>query len=447
MDGKGQAPALHVANPVSRGLARALASALGMTALASPFAATAAGTYIVNTTGDPGPLGSLSLRQAIAAADASDGNTVQFAASLAHSTITLTTGNIPISSAISIVGPGADNITISGGNASRIFHPSCSTNKLVSISGLTLSDGNAGAQNGGAILSLGCKLSLSDVHITNSHARSGGGVVFDSGTISNSVISGCHADNSGGAIAVYGGTGNRYINTSTIESNTAVKGGGGVFVDDVNFGNSSAFARISQSTINNNHVTATVEPLYGGGGIAVVHSKLELYYSTVTQNQSYSKGGGVTFADTYSANLGDILRATVVHNSAFKTGGNGIYAPGATVFLDSSIVADNFSIYGLSDLAGSALVIYSLIQSPNGNTVTGEGALVGADPNLAPLDDNGGPTKTMLPNPGSPVIDAVNFCFNKDQRGLNCVNGKADMGSVERQNPEVIIFRDGFDSG
>jgi len=312
MDGKGQAPALHVANPVYRGLARALASALGMTALASPSAATAAGTYIVNTTGDPGPLGSMSLRQAIAAADASDGNTVQFAASLAHSTITLTTGNIPISSAISIVGPGADNITISGGNASRIFLPSCSTNKLVSISGLTLSDGNAGVQNGGAIFSFGCKLSLSDVHITNSHARSGGGVVFDSGTISNSVISGCHADNSGGAIAVYGGAGNRYINTSTIESNSAVKGGGGVFVDDVNFGNSSAFARISQSTINNNHVTATVEPQYGGGGVAVVHSKLELYYSTVTQNQSYSKGGGVTFADTYSANLSDILRATVV---------------------------------------------------------------------------------------------------------------------------------------
>jgi len=28
-----------------------------------------------------------------------------------------------------------------------------------------------------------------------------------------------------------------------------------------------------------------------------------------------------------------------------------------------------------------------------------------------------------------------------------CVNGKMDMGAVERQSPEVIIFRDGFDSG
>jgi len=245
----------------------------------------------------------------------------------------------------------------------------------------------------------------------------------------------------------YGPDGKRYISTSTIESNTAFRGGGGIFLHYTNITDSLAFTRISQSTINNNRVTATIEPQYGGGGIGVHHSKLELYYSTVTQNQTYSKGGGVSFADAYSANLADTVRATVVHNSAFKTAGNGFYAPGSTVFLDSSIVADNFSIYGLSDLVGGALVIYSLIQSP-GTTVTGEGALVGADPNLAPLDVNGGPTKTMLPNPGSPVIDAVKtFCIDKDQRGLHCFNGKGDMGSVERQNPEVIIFRDGFDSG
>ena len=35
-----------------------------------------------------------------------------------------------------------------------------------------------------------------------------------------------------------------------------------------------------------------------------------------------------------------------------------------------------------------------------------------------------------------------------DQRGVPaCINGKMDMGAVERQSPEVIIFRDGFDTG
>ena len=35
-----------------------------------------------------------------------------------------------------------------------------------------------------------------------------------------------------------------------------------------------------------------------------------------------------------------------------------------------------------------------------------------------------------------------------NSRGVNrCVNGKADMGAVERQIPEVIIFRNGFDPG
>jgi len=43
---------------------------------------------------------------------------------------------------------------------------------------------------------------------------------------------------------------------------------------------------------------------------------------------------------------------------------------------------------------------------------------------------------------GDPAIVTGN-----DQRGLSrVVNGRADMGAVERQYPEDVIFRNGFDS-
>jgi len=87
------------------------------------------------------------------------------------------------------------------------------------------------------------------------------------------------------------------------------------------------------------------------------------------------------------------------------------------------------------------------VQTP-GNaafTATSSGSVFGLDPHLSALADYGGPTLTMLPSAGSAVIDKL-ACppFSGDQRGMDysrCVNGLMDIGAVERQNPENIIFR------
>jgi len=66
--------------------------------------------------------------------------------------------------------------------------------------------------------------------------------------------------------------------------------------------------------------------------------------------------------------------------------------------------------------------------------LTGSNNLVNVDAKLGPLTDNGGPTKTHLPLPGSPVINAGNNAANlaTDQRGMPRVNGgAADIGAVE----------------
>ena len=76
-------------------------------------------------------------------------------------------------------------------------------------------------------------------------------------------------------------------------------------------------------------------------------------------------------------------------------------------------------------------------------------SLIGGDPMLGPLADNGGPTLTHLPLEGSPAIDAGSEEFASkytDQRGWNRRYGTIDVGAVEVQPKGVpIAYPDGFD--
>jgi hypothetical protein len=65
-----------------------------------------------------------------------------------------------------------------------------------------------------------------------------------------------------------------------------------------------------------------------------------------------------------------------------------------------------------------------------------------ADPKLAPMADNGGPTPTMRLQPGSPAIDQVPTsgagCPQTDQRGVARPGGAAcDIGSYELAPPQA----------
>jgi len=189
----------------------------------------------------------------------------------------------------------------------------------------------------------------------------------------------------------------------------------------------------------------------GGGGIEVANAGLKLYFSTITNNSSFKAGGGISFGDSSSASAASVYRSTITSNSSYRTAGNGLYASAGGPTVTASIVADNFNIYGGTDLAGSFVLIYSLVQNQGNATVSGMGSIFGVDAHLGPLAVNGGFTRTRLPYAASLAVDGFPGCGQNpgaDQRGVDaCINGKMDMGAVERQSPEVIIFRDGFDSG
>jgi CSLREA domain-containing protein len=133
---------------ILRGLGVALLVALVVPAVAQ------ASTLTVTTTADPVggvcTLGSCSLRQAIMAS--ASGDTITFAQGLTG-TIGLTTGPLSVTHALTITGPAAASLTVSGANDGNgsVFDINAS-GATVTISGLTITGGaftTTGAEGGG----------------------------------------------------------------------------------------------------------------------------------------------------------------------------------------------------------------------------------------------------------------------------------------------------------
>jgi hypothetical protein len=194
----------------------------------------------------------------------------------------------------------------------------------------------------------------------------------------------------------------------------------------------------------------------------------EIVNSTLTGNAAL--GGPATTSDPGKGiggaifNLNGSLHAdttTFAGNSAAYDGAaiynlvlDGHTARAATTTLRDTIVAGGVGPFDLASAkptggspanlgsASADVSAFDLVDSAHavgGATITG--SPLTADPQLGPLADNGGPTQTLLPAAGSPVIDAGSaFGALTDQRGLtrpsnsgaiaNAGDG-SDIGAVE----------------
>jgi hypothetical protein len=136
-------------------------------------------TFTVTSKNDSGPG---SLRQAILDANANPGaDTITFSIT---GTITLSSGQLSITDALTIVGPGSGRLVIDGNYASRVFDVESTT---VSISGLTVRDGVAdasapdgsvggGIRNASGTLSLASVVLINNVALGSTNSGEGGGI-------------------------------------------------------------------------------------------------------------------------------------------------------------------------------------------------------------------------------------------------------------------------------
>ena len=187
-----------------------------------------------------------SLREAIAASE--DGDIINFSSLFNTSqTITLGGNQLVINKSIIINGPGADKLTISGNNMSRVFEITSTFN--VTLDGLTIRSGLDFI--GGGIRNFG-NLTLINLTVSDNSVSGGfGGGIYNDGnlTLTNSTISNNLAGDGGGI----GNIGNLTLTNTTISNNSVSFASGGI----ENLGNLT----LTNSTISNNSAFA------GGGGV------------------------------------------------------------------------------------------------------------------------------------------------------------------------------------
>ena len=353
-----------------------------------------------------------------------------------------------------------------------------------------IAEGNH-AFNGGAIGNFGI-MEMEDSVIRNNTAASGpfGGGIFNGGTltITNSTISGNSSDLDGGGIfnidgtlvlqdssvnvnsalqdggGIYNLTGQVTVNNSTIAGNTADGTGGGIYnlegtllLDGtVVGGNDGGFraggigTRLGETTIQNSTITAN-SAVFGGGLHVHDGATVNVLNSTISNNIALNSGGGINAFVEFQGQPGtlNITHSTITNNTTDADqdgGGNGggIANEGAqpsTVTIAGTIIGDNMDLGGESpDVQGPLTSAgYNIIENGAGATVTGDntGNMIGVDPGLMPLADNGGPTLTHALAPDSPALDAAGPACPPpatDQRGITRPQGPAcDIGAFERE--------------
>jgi uncharacterized repeat protein (TIGR03803 family) len=327
-----------------------------------------ASSLTVTSLADAGPG---TLREALAVA--CEGAIITLAVT---GTMVLTSGDLPVERSVSILGPGATNLTISGGNAWRAFNV---TTGDVFISGLTVAHGSdSAAFLNGAGLRNNAHLTLLDCRFTVNTSEASGGGIFNrpDGTL---IIERCLFD------------GNRAVGAFQ---------GGGVGGAIANQG----VLRVTNSTFSGNSAGFSAGALRNSGDMIL---------------------SSCTFTRNTASECTDCegVPAVIVHVGTVAT-------------LRNTIVGGNTNTLGAHrDLSGEFTTSdYNLVEQPAGFVLDGTNNLVGLTPLLGPLADHGGPTLTHLPLAGSPAFDAGDpgNCPATDQRGVaRPLGGRCDIGAAE----------------
>ena len=296
----------------------------------------------------------------------------------------------------------------------------------------------AGPADGGGLYSLGV------VTVSNSTFHLSGATGGNSGNTFGSTCLGGHTSlEAGGARggAIFADGGSLIVDTSTFANNFAIGGNGGNGGQNDGGLNCGAHGKggfaFGGAMANNNAATMNVK------------------HSTLSQNNAQAGNTGV---NTPGVNKPPQPQAE-------GTGGGIRVGPGA-VTLENTIIANNTAANGAGDATGAPTPgpdVDGAVTSNGHNLIgnateatgfTGTGDLIGANPMLDALADNGGPTQTMKLLTGSDAIDAaVAAGATLDQRGQprtvddpsvanEATSDGTDIGAYEAEVPCVLTCPD-----
>jgi CSLREA domain-containing protein len=438
-----------------------------------------------------------SLREAIIAANSSAGpDTIVLPAGIYYlkrpgaNENAAQSGDLDVTGALTITGALSSTTIIDIEKRDRVFEV---LGAKVTIANVTIRHGDAGTDAGGGIRNTGT-LTLTASTVSDNSSNNAGGGVANAGTliVSSSVISGNITSTS--AASVGGGVLNSGVFTATNSlffNNKAQGDGGGIY----NANSPQSIVSLKRVTISSNAADSTHIHSGNGGGIAnygvvtvtnsvlsgntaesggaiVSQRALSAIGSTLSENTA-TFGGGITSSDlltltnsTISGNSAlengggiatigtvDLNNVTIATNTADSDGngsgeGGGIRNINGTVNLRNTLLAGNIDRGGETPECVGTLTSqdYNLVLQPTGCTIVGSTAhnIVGQDPLLGPLQQNGGPTPTRALLQHSPAIDTGNpatpgsagACAASDQRGvIRPQQARCDIGALEKVAP------------
>lgn len=323
-----------------------------------------------------------------------------------------------------------------------------------------------------------------------------GGMFVENGTatITNSSITGNFSTSTfinpdpainggfGFAAGYYGLNGTHTFTRSTSSNNVGTGAGdGGTQGTGLRFNSNAAGMTINiiESSVSSNSGNTTTGASNSGTGIAINAAAgfpitFNLTRSTVSGNLGSSDGAGLTGPgggggtinitnSTFSGNSTtdgfggaitsavaagvsatvNISSSTIANNSAGAAGG-GIAQLGTVINVQNTIIADNTATTGDPDVNGAYVSQgFNLIETVGAATgFPGANDIIGVDPQLQPLANNGGPTQTHALALTSPAIDTGNSTLTTDQRNAfrpvdlpnaNGAGNASDIGAFEAQ--------------
>lgn len=286
--------------------------------------------------------------------------------------------------------------TLDGAGAGRLLAVDSPVGTDVTLRQVTLAGGRTSGDGGAVVATGGAELSLESTTLSGNRAGGDGGAVSTSGhlAMADTTVEGNAApDGAGGGVSAADAVGQTRV---TFARNRARTGG--------------ALATTGDAALVDVTVTAN-EATDRGGGLHVGR-RLSLVYGTVVAN-----------AAPVAANLDLVRRPSVFATVLADPAGGGANCDATLPFRATDSFSDDASCGGAADgWAGTA----------------------GVDPLLGALADNGGPTRTMLPSPESPLVDVIDplpywagptfSCTTfDDQRGVSRPqdgNGRPETGGA-----------------
>lgn len=346
--------------------------------------------------------------------------------------------------------------------------------EYVALTGITIADAyNTASLTGGGLSVYGTVTVTGSTFIHN-HASEGGAIdsgdgIDGGGTGTVTVTGSTFTDNTGGlggAIdsGAYGGGGSVTVSASTFTGNT---GGDGGAIDSGDGGGGSV--TVSRSTFTANTASAPRGVRADGGAIDSGDEggagSVTVYASTFTGNTANNAGGAIGSGLTGNPALG-LEGGGSVTVTASTFGSNTVPGELAGGTIDNAeegrvtVAADVFDgscsqIGGTWDdqgyNAGSDSSCFATTP-PATDLDAGSAAALALDP----LAANGGPTQTVMPQPGSPVIGIIPSdttvtlpggtqwaCPVNDQRGYyTSPPGACDAGAVQTTGQAPLKLAD-----